>query len=84
MSEIHQLATSYPQVNVVAVPPGGEPAGHRSVSINVNFNTMKVLMYKYSSTFQFAVSEVEFFTCTSRKILVINFTMNVMLLKFPL
>ena len=77
--------TSYPLVNVVTVPPGGEPAGRRSVSINVNFNTKKVLMYKYSSSFQFAVSEVEFFTCmrNGRKILVI-FTMNVMLLKFPL
>jgi hypothetical protein len=46
-----------------SVPPGGEPAGHRSVSINVNFNTKKVLiyMYKFSSSSQFAVSEVEFF-----------------------
>ena len=65
--------TSHTHLNVAAVPPGGEPAGNRSVSINVNFNTMKVLMYKYSSSFHFAVSEVEFFTCNrlSRKILVI-------------
>ena len=54
---------SYPRVDVVSVPPGGEPAGQRSVSINVNFNTRKVLMHKLSSTFQFAVSEVEFFKC---------------------
>ncbi len=57
--------TSYPRVDVAAVPPGGEPAGHRNTSINVNFNTKKVLMYKFSSSFQFAVSEVEFFTCES-------------------
>ena len=57
--------SSNPHADVASVPPGGEPAGHRSISINVNFNTKKVLMYKHSSTksFQFAVSEVEFFTC---------------------
>ncbi len=58
-------STSYPYVLVVAVPPGGEPARRRNISINVNSNTKKVLMYKYSSTFQFAVSEVEFSTCES-------------------
>ena len=57
-------------VEVASVSPGGEPAGHRSVGINVNFNTNKVLMYKFSSFFQFAVSEVEFSTC-SKNILVI-------------
>ena len=55
--------TSYPCVNVASVPPGGEPAGHRNVSITINFNTKKVLMYKFSSSFVLAVSEVEFFTC---------------------
>ena len=53
--------TSYPRVDVATVPPGGEPADHRNVSINVNFNTKKVLMYKFSSTFVFALSEAEFF-----------------------
>ncbi len=43
--------TSYLYVNVASVSPGGEPANHRNVSINVNFNTKKVLMYKYSSSF---------------------------------
>ena len=47
-----------PRVNVASVPPGG--GGRRSVSVNFNFNTTKVLMYKYSTTFQFAVSEVDF------------------------
>ena len=60
--------TSYPYVDIAAVPPGGEPAGRRNVSINVNFNvtfnTRKVLLYKFSSTFKFAVSEVEFLKCT--------------------
>ena len=56
--------TSYPSVDVVSVSPGGEPAGRRNISINVNFNTKKVLMYKYSSSLKFAVSEVEFFTCS--------------------
>ena len=52
-----------PYVGVASVPPGGEPAGRRNVSVrvNFNFNTKKVLIYKYSSSFQFAVSEVQFF-----------------------
>jgi hypothetical protein len=53
--------SSNPYAGTASVQLGGEPAGRRSVSINVNFNTRKVLMYKYSSTFQFTVSEVEFF-----------------------
>ena len=52
-----------PNVRVAAVPPGGEPAGRRSISISVNFNTKRVLMYKYSSSYQLSVSEAEFFMC---------------------
>ena len=55
--------TGTPRIDVAAVPPGGEPAGRRNVSINVNFSTKKVLMYKFSSSFQFAASEVKFFKC---------------------
>ena len=54
------LTTGYPRVDVASFPPDREPAGRRSVSIN----TKKVLMYRNSSTFWFAVSEVEFFTCS--------------------
>ena len=60
------VTSGTPYVDVTAVPAGGEPAGCRSVSNNTNFNTTKVLMYKYSSSFQFAVSEVEFFRCNSK------------------
>ena len=55
--------TPYVDVAEVTVSPGGEPIGRRNISISVNFNTMKVLMYKYRSTFVFAVSEMEFFMC---------------------
>ena len=51
-----------PNVEIAALPQGGEPAGRRNVNIRINFNTKKVLMYKYSSSFKFAVSEVEFFS----------------------
>ena len=54
-------STSYPCTDVASIPPGGEPAGHRSVSVNIHFNTTKVLMCKFRSNFQLAVSEVEFF-----------------------
>ena len=47
-------------VGIGSVPPGGEPAGRRKVSLNINFNIRKVLIYKYSSSFHLAVSEVEF------------------------
>ena len=62
------LIIGNPQADVASVPPGGEPAGRRSVSINVNFKNKKVLMYKFHSSFQLAVSEVEFFTCSSKHI----------------
>ena len=52
-----------PYAGIASVPPGGESAGRRSVSISVNFNIKKVLMLKYSSNLQLAVSEVEFFRC---------------------
>ena len=58
--------TSYPHVDVAAVPADREPAGHRNISISVNFNTKRVLLYKFSSSFQFAVSEVEFFACSGK------------------
>ena len=48
-----------PYRGVATLPPGGEPA--KKIRINTNFNTKKVLMYKYSSSLQFAVSEVDFF-----------------------
>ena len=56
------LSIGNPHVDVAAVQDR-EPTGRRNVSINVNFSTKKVLMYKYSSSYQFAVSEVELFKC---------------------
>ena len=61
------LSTSYPHVDVASVQPGGEPARHRRMSINVNFNTKRVLMHKFRSIFVFSVSEVEFFTMSCSK-----------------
>ena len=55
-----------PNIVIASVPLGGEPAGHRNVSINVDFNTKKMLMEKFKSSFMFALSEVEFFTCNSK------------------
>ena len=61
------LTPSYSYVDISAVPPGGEPGGHRSKSITVNFRTRKILMYKHTNAdFQLAVSEVEFFNCSSK------------------
>ena len=59
---------SYSYVDVAKMLPGGEPASRRNVSINFNIvvNTRKILLYKFSSSFSFALSEVEFFTCTGK------------------
>ena len=60
------LSTSYSYIDIAAVtvPPGGEPAGRRNVSVNSDFmSTTKILMYKFDSSIAFAVCEVEFFTC---------------------
>ena len=59
------ISTGNPHVDIAAVQ-GRELTGRRNVSINVNFSTKKVLMYIYSSSYQFAVSEVEFFKCESK------------------
>ena len=63
------LTASFSRVDIAAVSPGGETAGRRNVSVicNFNFSTKKILMYKISSSFLFAVSEVEFFSCNSSK-----------------
>ena len=57
---------SYSNVKVAAVPPGGEPAGRRNVSVDIPVYTRKVLLYKFASTFSFTVSEVEFIICTGK------------------
>ena len=59
------LTVGTPFVGIVSDTPDGEPADRRNVTINVNFNTRKILMYKFSSSLSFALSEVEFFmTCS--------------------
>ena len=79
--DISNAPTSgYTSVDVAAVP-GGKPAGGKSVSINVNFNTRKVLMFKYESEFQLAVSELQFFNCSSKLISSICPLANELLLK---
>ena len=58
---------SYSYVHIAAVSPGGEPAGRRNVSVKFEFmNVMKVLLYKFNSSYIFAASEVDFFTCNSK------------------
>jgi hypothetical protein len=61
------ITTGTPYAGVAEVQPGGEPAGRRSasVSVSINFNTRKVLMYKFSSISVFAMSEMQF---TSKKL----------------
>jgi hypothetical protein len=67
------LTSGNPWVSIPSVPPDGEPTGRRNIRIYVIFNTKKVLMYKFSSTFSFALSEVEFFTyCSKWALAVVN------------
>ena len=62
--DVWDALSGHPYVGFTEVQPGTEPVGHRgiSVNININFDTKKVLMSKLTSTFYFALSEVEFFT----------------------
>ena len=62
------LTSGYSYVDVAAVPPGGESSGQRNVSINygIAVNTKKILLFTFSSSISFTMSEVEFFTCTGR------------------
>ena len=60
-------AGAHKYVEVAAVSHSGELAGHRNVSIEVNFNTKKVLLFKFRSALSFAVSEVEFSICRTSK-----------------
>ena len=71
---IWELPTVSHNYTEVAAQPPGEPAAVRSASTNFVFNTTKVLMSKYSSTFHFAVSEVEFFTCKGKQVMNITCT----------
>ena len=58
------LSASYSFVDVAAVLPGGESTGRRNVSISFKLNVKKLLMYKLRSDYTFAMSEMEFFTCS--------------------
>ena len=60
--------SSYSYIDVAAVPPSRESAGQRNISIHCDniVNTRKILLVKFSSSFPFALSEVEFFTCTGK------------------
>ena len=61
--------SSYRNVEVVAAPPSGESTDLKNISISFNSITMKILLYKFASTFSFALSEVEFFNiCSSLKV----------------
>ena len=66
--------SSYSRVDVSAVPPGEEPAGHRNVSVGFNVITMKILVVNFISFYKFLVSEVEFFnhTCKLQTAAVVN------------
>ena len=60
-------ASSYSSVEVAGVPPGGEPVGHGNVSVRFKIATMKIFMVKFSSSYSFSVSEVEFFNDTCKQ-----------------
>ena len=57
-------ATSYIHVDIAAMPPSEWLVHRRNVSTSFKvIRTSKILMVKFSSSFSFAVSELEFFSC---------------------
>ena len=78
---------SYSRVEIVAVPLSGESAGRRNFSVNVNFTTKRVLLYKYSRSYRFAVSEVEFFEYIGKEAehnLFLIFTISIIIILFAI
>ena len=72
---VWDAAPSSASVTVAAIPAGSQlTAGIKNISIDVYFNTTKVLMVKAGSFYKFALSEVEFISCFSGKLLVINYS----------
>ena len=59
---------SHSRVDIAAVPPGGEPAGHRNVSVNSDWNTQRVLLKINNRSLALAVNEVQFLNCISKQI----------------
>lgn len=57
--------SSNSHVKVDEMRPDNLQPGKRNISITFVFNTSNVLIIKSGSDFQLAVSEVEFFTCSS-------------------
>ena len=59
--------TSYIIADIAAVTQSSNVVGRRNVSVGFNATTMKLLMYKFRSTYSFTVSEVEFFNHTRKQ-----------------
>ena len=70
------LSSSYSHVDVAEVPPDEESVGLKNISISFNFNTKKVVMYKFTSTCYFAMSEVEFFQSSKYFLIIIIIIMS--------
>ena len=59
--------SSYIISDIAAVTQSSNVVGRRNVSVGFNVTTIKLLMYKFRSTYSFAVSEVEFFNHTCKQ-----------------
>ena len=59
---------SYRYADVVAVPLEGNNAGQKNFSVTLTVNTRKILMFKFTSAFSFALSEVQFSNCSGKYI----------------
>ena len=91
-SGMHQLLQAlHICIRIPSITPGIDTTGRKSITVRImnnNFNTKKVLMYKYSSSFLFAVSEMEFFTMSCKHsisilCLQINITPTIVMTDYP-
>ena len=74
------VISSYNRVEVAAMQPIEVLTGSMITSVHTNLSSTKVLLYKFSSTYTFALSEVEFFTCNSKQLDLISLTNNINIL----
>ena len=56
----------YPYIDIAPVQPAEVPGGSTNTSVHTNFTSKKVLLYKSRTPYMFTLSEVEFFTCSSK------------------
>ena len=66
------VISGYKYIEFAAVQPMEVPEGSTNISVHSNFSSKNVILNKIQSSYTFALSEVEFFTCNSKDLNLIS------------